>query len=77
MTTAAQNQKAMAALGIRSITWARNRNTEADWRVLFEGGEELTITTHLLGTEKSVILETALILAERDHPVRYVSAVQS
>lgn len=76
-STARANDKAMQALGIRSITWLRNRSTEADWAVLLETGEVLTIITHLLGTERSVLLEVALVLAERNHPVRYVAAVQS
>lgn len=76
-STARANERAMQALGIRSIVWLRNRSTEADWAVLLESGEVITITTHWLGTERSVLLEVALILAERNHPVRYVSAVQS
>jgi len=67
----ARNQRTMLALGVKSVEWTANRRHESVWRVTLECGDELTITTPLLGTESTVLRLAAEKLQQMGRPVRY------
>jgi len=66
-----RNRQMMDALGIVDIRWTGNRRTEAMWCVKLADGEDLTIFTPRLGTERTVIRVTAEKLAAMGRMVGY------
>jgi hypothetical protein len=71
MNIAAKNERTKAALGISRIEFKHYRAGSAHWRVVLEDAEQLSVVTHNLGTESTVLRLAAEKLAKSGRAVSY------